>query len=362
MTSSFDLIGIYRNCRVLVTGHTGFKGSWLCEWLLTLGAKISGLALLADTRPNLFEILGLADRIISHNADIRDEVAVRRIFEESRPEIVFHLAAQPLVRRSYADPPATFATNVLGTAHVLDAACTTSSVRAVVAVTTDKVYHSHEGMRPYREIDPLGGLDPYSASKAAAELVAAVYQKNLCRDNTAIATARGGNVIGGGDWSEDRIGPDIVRAISTNSPIILRNPQAIRPWQHVLELCEAYLELGARLFKFGKDFAEPWNFGPYNTEAVTVGELTKMLLDVWGGIDHPIKELHSPLYEAQTLRLDIDKALSRLSWRPRIGIQEAVKWTARWYKDYYRQPLHARAVTEEQIRSFTSLIRSSRSG
>ena len=244
-----ELTSTYRDRRVLVTGHTGFKGSWLCSWLLELGAKVAGLALEAESRPNLFEALGLADRMASHICDIRDEAALRGVFQETRPEIVFHLAAQPLVRRSYADPIATFATNVLGTAHVLEAARASSSVRAIVIVTTDKVYDNREWAWPYREIDALGGLDPYSASKAAAEIVTAVYQKNLCRGSIAIATARGGNVIGGGDWSEDRIVPDIVRAISVDAPVVLRNPHAVRPWQHVLELCEAYIELGARLFE-----------------------------------------------------------------------------------------------------------------
>jgi CDP-glucose 4,6-dehydratase len=282
-----SLISTYRDRRVLVTGHTGFKGSWLCTWLLELGAKLTGLALAPESRPNMLEALGLADRMMSRIADIRDETAVRRVLEESQPEIIFHLAAQPLVRRSYADPLETFATNVLGTAHVLDAARRLGSVRAIVSVTTDKVYDNREWAWPYREIDPLGGLDPYSASKAAAELITAVYQKNLCREKIAIASARGGNVIGGGDWSVDRIVPDIVRAINADAPVVLRNPQAVRPWQHVLEL---------------------------------------------------------------------SKALSRLSWRPRLGVQEALVWTGRWYKAYYDDPQLARAVTEEQIRTFAAMM------
>jgi CDP-glucose 4,6-dehydratase len=350
-----SLISTYRNRRVLVTGHSGFKGSWLCNWLLELGAKLTGLALAPQTRPNLLEVLALADRMASRIVDIRDETAVRRVLDESQPEIIFHLAAQPLVRQSYADPIETFATNVLGTAHVLNAARQFASVRAIVSVTTDKVYENREGAQPYREIDRLGGLDPYSASKAAAELVTAVYQKNLCRGKIAIATARGGNVIGGGDWSADRIIPDIVRAINANVPIILRNPQAVRPWQHVLELCEGYLELGARLFESGEDFAEAWNFGPHSFEHVTVGELTRAMLQVWGKPEHPVMVQGAPLHETQILRLDIAKALSRLSWRPRLGVQQALVWTARWYKAYYDDPQHAPAVTEEQIRTFATM-------
>jgi CDP-glucose 4,6-dehydratase len=350
-----SLINSYRNRRVLVTGHTGFKGSWLCTWLLELGAKLTGLALAPESRPNLLEALALADRMVSRIADIRDETAVRHVLEESQPEIIFHLAAQPLVRRSYADPVETFATNVLGTAHVLNAARQLGSVRAIVSVTTDKVYENREWAWPYREIDPLGGLDPYSASKAAAELVTAVYQKTLCRGKIAIATARGGNVIGGGDWSADRIVPDVVRAINADAPIILRNPQAVRPWQHVLELCEGYLELGSRLFEIGDDFAEAWNFGPHSFERVTVGELTTAMLKTWGRPEHPVSVQASALHETQILRLDIAKALSRLSWTPRLGVQEALVWTGRWYKAYYDDPQHARAVTEEQIRTFAAM-------
>src|SRR5829696_1580801 len=312
-----SLISTYRNRRILVTGHSGFKGSWLCSWLLELGAKMTGLALAPDTRPNLFEALGIGERMTSHVADIRDETAVRRVLDEGQPEIIFHLAAQPLVRRSYAEPIETFATNVLGTAHVLNAARQLGTVRAIVNVTTDKVYENREWAWPYREIDPLGGLDPYSASKAAAELVTAVYQKNLCRGKIAIATARGGNVIGGGDWSVDRIVPDIVRAIHSDAPIVLRNPLAVRPWQHILELCEGYLELGARLFETGEDFAEAWNFGPHSFEHVTVSGLTSALLNISGRPEHPVKIAGSPLH-------DIAKALSRLSWTPRLGVQEAL--------------------------------------
>jgi CDP-glucose 4,6-dehydratase len=358
--SSPELISTYRDRRVLVTGHTGFKGGWLCTWLTELGAKVTGLALEADTNPNLFEAIGLTDQVRSYYDDIRDDAAVRRVFNETRPEILFHLAAQSLVRRSNSDPIGTFATNVLGTAHVLDAARECSSVRAIVAVTSDKVYDNREWVWPYREIDPLGGLDPYSASKAAAEIVAAVYQKNLCRDSIAIATARGGNVIGGGDWSVDRIVPDIVRAIIADRPIVLRNPDAVRPWQHVLVLCEGYLELGSRLFESGSAFAEAWNFGPYGSERVTVAELTGAILKIWERPDQPVELQSSSLHEAQILRLDIAKALSRLSWRPRLGVHEALAWTARWYREYYQEPLNVRLLMRDQIRSFTNLLESPR--
>lgn len=352
----------YQGRRVLVTGHTGFKGGWLCNWLLELGAQVSGLALEPESSPNLYEAIALGDRMESHICDIRDLTAVNRVFASVRPEIVFHLAAQSLVRRSYSNPPQTFATNILGTAHILEAARESSSTRAVVVVTTDKVYDNHEWAWPYREIDRLGGLDPYSTSKAAAELVAAAYQKNLCRDSIAIATARGGNVIGGGDWSEDRIVPDIVRAITADVPIVIRNPNAVRPWQHVLELCEAYLELGARLFVSGSDFAQAFNFGPHGTERTTVLELTKTILQCWGQPGHPCKVEPSPQHEAQVLRLDIAKALSLLSWRPRLAVRDALVWAVSWYKDFYQESNKAAATTRDQIFAFTKLTDLTRCG
>ncbi len=346
----------YRGRHVLVTGHTGFKGSWLCNWLLELGAQVSGLALEPECSLSLFEATKLGDRMTSHICDIRDQAGIHAILGESRPQIVFHLAAQPLVRRSYADPLGTFSINAMGTAHLLNAARACASVRAVVVVTTDKVYDNREWAWPYRETDPLGGVDPYSASKAAAELIAAAYQKNLCRGSIAIATARGGNVIGGGDWSEDRIVPDIVRAITADTPILLRNPQAVRPWQHVLELCEAYLELGTRLLVTGVDFAQAFNFGPYSSEQVTVKELTKSILEIWERPRHPCKIEPSSLHEAGVLRLDIAKACSLMSWRPRLGVREALVWTVRWYKDYYQNPANAAATTRNQIHSFAKLM------
>jgi CDP-glucose 4,6-dehydratase len=351
-----DLAKIYRGRRVLVTGHTGFKGGWLCAWLLDLGADVTGIALPPRDELNLFDALGLAGRMKSLIGDIRDAALVQSIFEQAQPEVIFHLAAQSLVGRSYAEPIETFATNVLGTAHVLHAARATSSVRAVVNVTTDKVYQNREWHWPYREIDALGGLDPYSASKACAELVTTVYQKNLCREDrpVEIATARGGNVIGGGDWAADRIVPDIVRAVVGGQPIVLRNPSAVRPWQHVLELCEAYLELGAQLLNSERLFAEAWNFGPRSANEIAVSELTRAMLNAWRRPSHPIEVRGSPLRESQVLRLDISKSISRLDWRPRLDIAEALEMTARWYIAYYDNKRNAQMLTLEQIRKFTA--------
>jgi CDP-glucose 4,6-dehydratase len=349
----------YQGRRVLVTGHTGFKGGWLCTWLLKLGASVTGVALPPSDQPNLFDALRLGEDVASHEVDIRDWSAVQRIFVQAEPEIVFHLAAQPLVRRSYADPIETFATNVLGTAHVLEASRGTSSVRAVVSVTTDKVYENKEWLWPYRETDRLGGLDPYSASKACAELISNVYQKTLCchdRRRIEIATARGGNVVGGGDWSADRIVPDIVRALIADQPITLRNPQAVRPWQHVLELCEGYLELGARLLTSNGAFAEAWNFGPRPESDMTVLKLTRALLTAWQRPSHPVEVHASSLKETQRLRLDISKSTSHLDWRPRLSIAETIDLTARWYRRFYREPASARALTLDQIGEFIPIM------
>ena len=349
-----NLDTIYAGRSVLVTGHTGFKGGWLSSWLLKLGADVHGIALPPLPGDNLFDTLRLATRMDSRFVNICDREAVKSAVSAAAPEIVFHLAAQPLVRRSYEDPLETFETNVLGTANVLEACRAIDSVKAVVSVTTDKVYSNREWAWPYREIDRLGGLDPYSASKACAELVSFVYQQNLRREDQSlcVATARGGNVIGGGDWSKDRIVPDIVRAIVANAPIVLRNPGALRPWQHVLELCEGYLELGARLLAREPGFDEAWNFGPNKTNEVNVGTLVRMVLENWRKSEHPVEIKASPLHEAQLLRLDISKALARMNWKPRLGIEETIFMTINWFETYYRSPQDAARLTEKQIDQF----------
>jgi CDP-glucose 4,6-dehydratase len=356
-TAAIDFRQAYRGKRVLVTGHTGFKGAWLSSWLIALGAEVSGLSLSPEASPNLFEALGLGARMQSRIVDIREPAAVADAIAELQPEIVLHLAAQALVRRSYADPLATFATNVLGTAHVMQACLATDSVRAVVCVTTDKVYDNREWPWPYRENDQLGGLDPYSASKAAAELVAHVYQRNLApkQARPLIATARGGNVVGGGDWSEDRIVPDIVRALSSGQPIALRNPKAVRPWQHVLELCEGYLELGARLAAGEAGIDEAWNFGPRSSNEVEVARLVEATLHVWGRPDWPVTVGSSPLHEAQLLRLDISKAVARLGWKPRLDIAQTLQWTAEWYQTFYAATTTPWDLTCRQIQDFETL-------
>ncbi len=351
---SSQLGSTYSGRKVLVTGHTGFKGGWLSSWLHLLGANVHGLALAPDTAPSLFEASGVSDLVTSTISDVRDASSVSEAVKAFEPEIVFHLAAQPLVRESYRDPIGTFATNVVGTAAVFEACRQSSSVKAVVCVTTDKVYLNLEENRPFNEGDRLGGLDPYSASKACSELVALVYQRNFRRDDRLplIATARGGNVVGGGDWCADRIVPDIVRALAVGRPLKLRNPAAVRPWQHVLELCEGYLELGARLFAGEDDIADAWNIGPAAESTLTVGELVELALSLWSVPDHPVEVEGAPLHEAQFLRLDTSKSLARLNWKPRLSVQETLAWTVEWYRNYYADPVRAQTMTFAQIGSF----------
>ena len=344
--------GAFRGVKVLVTGHTGFKGGWLCEWLLADGAEVAGLALPPeDDRPSLFLDLGLDGRMASRYGDIRDLATVEAAFADFQPQIVFHLAAQALVRRAYADPVATFATNVMGTVHVLDAARRAPSVKAIVCVTSDKCYDNKEWVWGYRENDPLGGKDPYSASKGAAEIAAGSYMQALMPAEIRLATARGGNVVGGGDWSEDRLVPDLARAIGEGRPVVLRNPGALRPWQHVLELVRGYLTLGAGLLA-GEALQGGWNFGPGRESEITVGDLANRFMAAWGDqVAAPIVE-PSPLHEAQTLRLDISKAHALLGWRPALGIDETVRLTADWYRARAASPGAAADLTREQIAAY----------
>lgn len=318
--------------RVLVTGHTGFKGGWLTLWLERLGAEVTGLALAPATLPNLCHMAGIADRCAHHEADVRDAEAVRWIVRAARPEIVLHLAAQPLVRASYRDPLATYATNVMGTAHVLDALRDLPSVRAVVVVTTDKVYRNLEHAYPYREADALGGHDPYSASKAASELVVASYRDAyLQAQGVAVASARAGNVIGGGDWSDDRLVPDAVRAWQTGDTLRIRRPHAIRPWQHVIEPLAGYLCLAERLCADAA-LAGAYNFGPATADAATVGEVITLAREAYGRGDWAIDGDDAGPHEAGWLALEVAKARTTLGVAPRWSLAETVRRTMRWYR------------------------------
>lgn len=348
----------YSGKRVLVTGHTGFKGGWLSIWLKLLGAKVIGLALPPETHPNLFEAAAVADGIDSNFGDIRDLASVTRIFADHNPDIVIHNAAQPLVRRSYREPVETYATNIMGTVHVLEAARITASVRSLVVVTSDKCYENREWARGYKEEDAMGGHDPYSSSKGAAELVTAAYRRSFFETGNSpfIASARAGNVIGGGDWSEDRLVPDLVRGISSDDSIIIRRPESVRPWQHVLEPLAGYLVLGERLFQTGSRYTGAWNFGPAVEDCRTVAEIADRVCRIWGRGQIRVQQDADAPHEATYLRLDCDKSLEHLGWKPRLRLEQALEWTVDWYKAFYdRSSLTPRELTEEQILTYMRL-------
>ncbi len=328
--------GTYANRRVLVTGHTGFKGSWLCLWLRELGARVTGLALAPETIPAHWSLLHLGD-IRDLRVDLRDSTAVRKALLDIRPEIVFHLAAQALVPRSYRKPQQTFDTNVLGIVHLFEAVRQCTSVRALVNATTDKVYLEHPTQNGYSESDALGGHDPYSTSKACSELITESYRKSYFGPavdaGTRVATARAGNVIGGGDWAEDRLVPDLVRAATAGHPLMVRNPAAIRPWQHVLEPLSGYLLLGQRLWD-DPALAGAWNFGPGTDGDLDVQTISARLGMHWPSLHIEHDQSEHP-HEAATLRLNCDKARQRLAWRPVWDIDTALARTAIWYRKFH---------------------------
>ena len=326
--------------RILLTGHTGFKGSWLSLWLQSMGAQVVGYALAPPTHPSLFEVADVGKSMVSIIGDIRDLACLQTVFAEHRPEIVFHMAAQPLVRYSYIEPVDTYSTNVMGTVNLLEAVRCTNSVKAVVNVTSDKCYENREWAWGYRENEPMGGYDPYSNSKGCAELVTLAYRSsyfnpgNFTNHGVALATARAGNVIGGGDWAEDRLIPDIMRAIMQNQQVNIRNQHAIRPWQHVLEPLSGYLMLAQKLFVEGAGFGEGWNFGPNDEDAKPVSWVVDRLTKTWGkgaswaqdDFDHP--------HEAHYLKLDCSKAKMRLNWHPRWHLDETLEAIVAWHRAY----------------------------
>lgn len=344
---------IFKGKRILVTGSTGFKGSWLCTWLLHLGAEVSGLALPPEPDAPLFNQLRLRDRIDQYDGDIRDMDTVREMLKATQPEVIFHLAAQPLVRYSYDEPKLTFDTNVSGAVNLLDAIRGEACVKALVFVTSDKAYRNKEWVWGYRENDELGGHDPYSASKAAAELVFAGYQDSffMKRSDFAAASVRAGNVIGGGDMSKDRIVPDCIRAFINNDEIVLRNPQSTRPWQHVLEPLSGYMAVAAGLLNDPENARGAWNFGPDAENVRTVEELTETAISVWGGGNLCVERDASQPHEANLLMLNSDKAKSNLGWRVHWDFTAAVTNTVSWYKRVHdgEDPIF---VTDEQIEAF----------
>ena len=325
--------------RVFLTGHTGFKGSWLSLWLKNLGSEVTGYALLPPTTPNLYEVADVAQGMTSIIADIRDLTALQKAMQTARPDIVIHMAAQPLVRQSYVEPIETYATNVLGTVHVLESVRNTPSVKAVLVVTTDKCYENKEELHlAYQEHEPMGGHDPYSSSKACAELVTAAYRKSfLEQQGVAVATARAGNVIGGGDWAKDRLVPDILKAFEQNSTVQIRNPIATRPWQHVLEPLCGYLTLAEHLFTQGSAYAEAWNFGPHDEDARSVQWIVEQLALSWGNSAKWHQEPGQQPHEATYLKLDISKAKARLGWHPIWNLQTALQNITHWHRAWLSQ-------------------------
>jgi CDP-glucose 4,6-dehydratase len=344
----------WRGKRVFLTGHTGFKGSWLSLWLQSLGAQVGGLALAPSTKPDLFTAAKVADGMASSTiGDIRDLAAVRQAMTAFKPEIVLHMAAQALVRQSYVDPVETYATNVMGTVHVLEAARATTSVRCIVNVTTDKCYENREWVWGYREDEPMGGHDPYSSSKGCAELVTAAYRKSFFAEaGVVLASARAGNVIGGGDWAADRLVPDILRAFERGEPVQVRNPLSTRPWQHVLEPLSGYLTLAEALWESGPSFADGWNFGPLDEDARPVRWIVERMAEAWGegaGWQHDAGE-HP--HEANYLKLDISKARHRLHWQPRWRLDTALDHIVSWHRAWLDQQ-DVRALCLAQIGDYT---------
>lgn len=353
---------IWHGKRVLITGHTGFKGGWLALWLARKGATLRGFSLDPCTTPSLFETARLAEVIEDIRGDIRDGHAVDRAVSEFAPEVVFHMAAQPLVRFSYQDPIGTLETNVIGTARVLDAVRRSPSVRAVVSVTTDKCYENKEWLWGYRETDPLGGYDPYSSSKACAEIVSAAYRQSYFpvgryhEHRCGIATARAGNVIGGGDWSTDRLIPDLVRGFAQGQPALIRRPDAIRPWQHVLEPLHGYMLLAEHLLQNGGRFATAFNFGPSDDDAQTVGWIVEKMVRFWDEGAAWVCDPEPGVHEAGYLKLDASRARAELGWSPRLRLEQALTWLVEWYKAHAAGE-DMRAKTLAQIGEFELLGR-----
>ena len=350
----------WKGKRVFITGHTGFKGSWLCLWLEHLGAKVTGYALPPPTNPSLFEMAGVAQTMESVIGDVTHQPALQAALSAAKPDIVIHMAAQSLVRYSYEHPVETFATNVMGTTNLLDCARRVPSVRAIVVVTSDKCYHNEEWVWGYREDSRLGGHDPYSASKGCAELVVAAFQHSYYSSRNganvaALGSGRAGNVIGGGDWALDRLVPDILRSLLKNEPTLIRNPQATRPWQHVLEPLHGYLMLAERLFNEGHKFASGWNFGPPEASEKTVGWIIEQLYELWGVTFDWTKDPNPGPPESTFLKLDASKAHAYLGWHPKLDLPTTLDWIVKWTRRYEAGE-DMRKVSVAEIERFMKIV------
>ncbi|MEG0962927.1 MAG: CDP-glucose 4,6-dehydratase [Lachnospiraceae bacterium] len=348
----------WRGKKVLITGHTGFKGSWLSIWLCELGAEVIGYGLDPYTEKDNFVLSNVGARIIDIRGDIRDRAALQEVFNQYQPEIVFHMAAQPLVRLSYEEPYVTYETNVMGTLNVLECVRSAHSTKVGIMITTDKCYENKEQIWGYRESDPFGGYDPYSASKACAEILIASYRNSFLNleqyqtHGTAIASVRAGNVIGGGDWSKDRIIPDCIRALEAKEPIKIRNPKSIRPWQHVLEPLYGYLMLGEKLYENPLEYSGGWNFGPEDKSFITVWNMAEKIIKYYGtGSLVETVSAQAP-HEANLLFLDITKAKQKLGWYPRLSVEKAIQLTVQWYLQYSTKDTYS--ICQQQIQDFLS--------
>jgi CDP-glucose 4,6-dehydratase len=357
MKSVFIDSNFWKRKKVFLTGHTGFKGGWLSLWLTSMGAKVTGYALAPNSTPNLFNVLQVNSLIEkSHIADIRDLQFLQNAMVECEPEVVIHMAAQPLVRYSYANPVETYATNVMGTVHVLEGLRNIQSVRATVVVTTDKCYENKEWAWGYRENEAMGGYDPYSSSKGCAELVTSAYRQSFfssTNSTNSIASARAGNVIGGGDWSEDRLIPDAIKAFEESQSLMIRNPLATRPWQHVLEPLSGYLLLAQALYQEGSAFASGWNFGPHDSNNVVVKEVINLLISRWGGGAHWEEEGGKQPHEASLLKLDCSKAHAQLGWAPKWDLETTIQNIVSWQRSYQAKE-NMRDVSLAQINQYIS--------
>jgi CDP-glucose 4,6-dehydratase len=348
-------MNFWKNKKVFITGHTGFKGSWLCLYLYQLGAKVSGYALNPPTDPSLFKLCKIDKLVNSNIADIRNIDALKQALTSASPDIVIHMAAQPLVRQSYKDPVETYSVNVMGTVNLLESVRRCKSVKAVVNVTTDKIYENKERATGYKENEPLGGYDPYSSSKACSELVTSAYRNSFLNNGVAVATARAGNVIGGGDWGEDRLVPDFIRAILNGEKIRIRNPKAVRPWQYVLDPLNGYLMLAQRLYENGQQYAQAWNFGPADKDAKTVEWLVKTLCSRWGkGASYAIDKGKHP-HETRLLTLNSSKARTTLKWKPKADIETSIDNIIAWTRAY-KDKKDIRKVSLDQLSAYVEGI------
>lgn len=352
----------WKRKRVFITGHTGFKGTWLSLWLKLLEAEVIGYSASIPTSPSLFELTRVATELTNIKGDVRDLNSLKTSIEKTNPDIVIHMAAQSLVRPSYKNPIETYSTNIMGTSNLLESVRNVKDIRGVVIVTSDKCYKNNEDGNEFQESDPMGGFDPYSSSKGCAELITSAYrcsffnEKSYAEHGVALASVRAGNIIGGGDWAEDRLIPDVIRAFLGGNTVHIRNPKAIRPWQFVLEPLRGYLILAEKLYEFGSDYGKAWNFGPSASNMESVSQIVEKMAQMWGGAARWEYDRSPHPHEATVLRLNSSVAKSELGWMNLMNIDQSLDWTTKWYMEYEKNSSNLRSVTEKQIREYGEMI------